>query len=210
MNILGYETAFSFGNVMGTIQTGLMWFFIGAGLIGLGIWFFMAAKNKATYKYPITLRVRRDNGLKVRYDILGGIVEGRNGVKDFKCKIPKKFKKFNLGYMPDFSLADSNDRLSFIQEGDSTSWQQVREELITEKVVVDDQGTEIGVYKLLIEPIPTDTKTTTYNNLQSTRELMDIKKMTAWGISIVAFICMLVAHLISLYIQTKIRCPTPA
>jgi len=209
MNLFGYDIALSMGGVWGTIQAALVWLFAGIIIIGVGVWWYMDKKSKATYKYPITLRVRRENGLKVRYDIKGGIVEGKNGVKDFKCKIPRKFKKFELGYMPDFSLADSSDRLSFIQEGDSTSWQQVREELILEKMVVDETGKEVGVYKLLIEPIPTDTKTTTYNNLQATRELMDIKKLTAWGISIIAFIVMVVAHLISLFIQTKIKCPTP-
>lgn len=207
MNIAGYEVAMPKIDIVGTVQTAIIWLLVTTAIIGVGIWFYVSNRNKAIYKYPITLRVRREGGTKVRYDIMGGIVEGKNGVKEFKCKIPKRFKKFTLGYMPDFSLADSSDRLSFIQEGDSTSWQQVKEELILEKVIVDETGKEVGVYKLLIEPIPTDTKTTTYNNLQNTRELMDMKKLTAWGVSIIAFIIMVIAHLVSLYIQTKIKCP---
>jgi hypothetical protein len=209
MNIAGYNINMPDVNWAGTIQTTAMWGIIGIGIIALGIWWYYSSKDKKALKYPVTLRVRRSNGTKVRYDLRGGVFAGKNGIKDFMVKFPKQMKKFNLGYMPDFSLADSNDRLSFLQEGDATSWQQIKEELITEKTIIDENGKELGIYKLLLEPIPTDTKTTTYNNLQNTRELMDAKKLTAWGISIVAFIVMVVAHLISLYIQTKVKCGTP-
>lgn len=211
MNIAGYEMNFGGLNMVGTIQTMSLWGIVGIVLVSIGIWWFITMRDKSIYKYPITLRVRRENGTKVRYDILGGVVQGRGGVKTFKCKIPRKFKKFDLGYMPDFSLADSSDRLSFIQEGDSTLWQQCKEELITEELIKIHDGKEekFVKYSNLIKPIPTDTKTTTYNNLQSTRDLLDAKKMTAWGISILAFVIMVVAHLISLFIQTKIKCSTP-
>jgi len=196
-------------NWAGTIQTTAMWGIIGIVIIALGIWWYYSVKDNKALKYPVTLRVRRSNGTKVRYDLKGGIFSGKNGIKEFRVKFPKQMKKFVLGYMPDFSLADGTDRLSFLQEGDATLWQQVKEELITEKTVVDENGKEIGIYKLLIEPIPTDTKTTTYNNLQNTRELMDMKKITAFGITILGFVIMVIAHLISLYIQTKIKCGTP-
>ena len=219
MNIAGQEVSMPSVNWAGTMQTVAIWGIAGILLIALGIWLFMRFKDKGTFIYPVTLRVRRENGnIKSRFDIMGGIVSGKNGVKTFKCKIPKKYGKFDLGYMPDFSWADMNNRLSFIQEGDSTMWQQTKEELVTEKYIpltnadgspkMNEDGTaqQVAVYKMLIEPIPTDTKTTTYNNLQSTRELMDLKKLTAWGISIIAFVVMVIAHLISLFIQTKIKC----
>jgi len=178
-------------------------------VIGVLVWLFISIKNKKTYKYPITLRVRREGGLKVRFDLLGGIVTGNKGIKEFKIKIPGNNKKVTLGYMPDFSLADKSDRLSFIQEGDATLWQQVKEELLMDKYIeieTPDGNKQVAIYKLLIEPIPTDIKTTTYNNMQQTRELMDIKKLTAFSISLLAFVIMVVAHLISLWLQTKIKC----
>jgi hypothetical protein len=209
LNIAGFSFSMPQFNFFGMVQNIALWGAIGLIVIGLGIWAFIAIKNKGTYRYPVTLRVRRANGTKVRYDLKGAIISGKGGVRGFKVKIPRVFKKFDLGYMPDFSLADSNDRLSFLQEGDATMWQQTKEELVTEKHIVDEQGNTIEIIKLIVEPIPTDTKTTTYNNLQNTRELMDLKKMTVYGISIVAIIIMVIVHLISLFIQTRIRCPTP-
>ena len=206
MNIAGFNLNMPSINIAGTMQTVSLWAVTGIIVIALGIWIYSTIKNKAIYKYPITLRVRRENGTKVRFDLLGGIVSGKNGIKSFMIKIPRVRKKFDLGYIPDFSKADSSDRLSFLQEGDATLWQQTKEELILEKTIVNEKGEKVGVYTLLIEPIPTDIKTATYNNLQSVRELMDAKKLTAWGISILAFVVMVVAHLISLYVQTKIKC----
>ena len=206
MNIAGMNINMPSINIAGTMQTVALWAVTGIIVIALGIWIYMGIKNKAIYKYPITLRVRRENGTKVRFDLLGGIVSGKNGIKSFMIKIPRVRKKFDLGYIPDFSKADSSDRLSFLQEGDATLWQQTKEELILEKTIVNEKGEKVGVYTLLIEPIPTDIKTATYNNLQSVRELMDAKKMSLYGITIIGFIIMVVAHLISLYIQTKIKC----
>ena len=206
MNIAGFNLNMPSINIAGTMQTVSLWAVTGIIVIALGIWIYSTIKNKAIYKYPITLRVRRENGTKVRFDLLGGIVSGKSGIKSFMIKIPRVRKKFDLGYIPDFSKADSSDRLSFLQEGDATLWQQTKEELILEKTIVNEKGEKVGVYTLLIEPIPTDIKTATYNNLQSVRELMDAKKLTAWGISILAFVVMVVAHLISLYVQTKIKC----
>lgn len=213
MNIAGYELKVPAINVTGVLQTVAIWTVMVIVVIGLIVWAIIAIKNKKTYIYHVTLRVRRSNGTKVRHDLMGGIVQGRNGIKDFKIQIPGVYGKKSLGYIPDFSLADSSDRISFLQEGDATNWQQTKEELVTDRLVEyeDSEGKkQYYTQKLLIEPIPTDTKTTTYNNLQQTRDLLDLKKLTAFGITIIGFIIMVVAHLISLYIQTKIKCGIPA
>lgn len=209
VKIGNFDLSLSGMNITGTIQTIAIWTVCTFLVIGLIVWAVIAIKNKNTYKYPVTLRVRRANGEKVRYDLRGGIVMGRNGIRDFKVKIPGSFKKKALGYIPDFSLAGIDDRISFLQEGDQTNWQQTREELVIDKIVEyeDEEGNkQQALYKLLIEPIPTDTKTTTYNNMQQTKDLLDMKKLTAFGITIIGFIIMVVAHLVSLYIQTRIKC----
>jgi hypothetical protein len=212
VNVAGYELKVPAINVAGVMQSVAIWTVSVIVIVALIAWAVIAIKNKKTYVTPITLRVRRANGLKSRYDLMGGVVQGRNGIRDFMIKIPGVAKKKSLGYIPDFSLADSSDRISFLQEGDSTNWQQIREELVQDRLVeYEDTEGKKSYYteKLLLEPIPTDTKTTTYNNMQQTRDLLDLKKMTAFGITIIGFIIMVVAHLISLYIQTKIRCGTP-
>ena len=180
---------------------------VGVVVIGLIVWLVLKVRNKNTYRYPVTLIVRRANGTKTNFGLKGGLITKRSGVKDFKIIIPGTSKKKNLGYVPDFSFAEQDDRLTFIQEGDSTIWQQCKQELVTEKVLVDDQGNTIDIQKLLIEPIPTDIKTVTFNNLNAAKEVLDMKKLTAYGITILGFVIMVIAHLISLYIQTKIKCP---
>jgi len=183
----------------------LTWILITAAVIAIITWMFISAKNKKTYVHRITLINRRSNGTKTRMDLLGGVVKGAGGVREYKVKIPRVWKAKILGYMPDFSLATADDRLIFIQEGDGTIWQQCKETLITEKKIIED-GKEVGTFSLLIEPIPTDVKTVTYNNMQNVRELIDKNRLTAFGITIVGFVIMVIAHLISLFIQTKIKC----
>ena len=109
MNIAGFNLNLPSINIAGTMQTVSLWAVTGIIVIALGIWIYSTIKNKAIYKYPITLRVRRENGTKVRFDLLGGIVSGKNGIKSFMIKIPRVRKKFDLGYIPDFSKADSSD-----------------------------------------------------------------------------------------------------
>ncbi|GAG78540.1 unnamed protein product, partial [marine sediment metagenome] len=66
-------------------------------------------------------------------NLIGGVKRKRNSVMDFKVKVPKQFKKKWIGYVPDFSKADSSGRITFIRIGDGTVWQQIDRKLILEK-----------------------------------------------------------------------------
>lgn len=176
-----------------------------AGVIGFFVW--KAWKNMTFYKTPVSLTVLRENGMeKTRYDLKGGVFWNK-GIKDFKVFIPKS-KPFILGYIPDFSKSTSVDgRIHFITEGDSTLWQQVEHEwkLIEERKV----NGEIFEYSLINKPIPREIKQVTINSIKNWKETIDKTKLTAFTIAIGAFIIMVIAHLISLYIQTKIKCGVP-
>lgn len=176
---------------------------VGSGLLLLVIvwWIYAHHKNKNTYVHPIRLIRVLDNGVKKEMNNLRGGKIGKGGITDFAIKIPRKFKKIFLGYTPDFSKMDADSRLVFLSIGDGKSLQQVEETIIkTEK----DGETE---YSLIMKPIRTDVKNATLNNLRNWREVLDTKKLTAFTLSLGAIIIMIIAHLISLYIQTKIRCP---
>lgn len=106
-------------------------FIIVFGLIAWIVYYFY---NKAVYKYPISLTNVRENGsTKEIFGLKGGIVKGKGGIANFKIKIPKKIFKKNLGYVPNFSLADSDNRLHFVQIGDGTLWQQVNKRIVMER-----------------------------------------------------------------------------
>lgn len=64
-------------------------------------------------------------------------------------------------------------------------------------------------YDLIMKPIKTEVKTSTLNSMKNWREVLDKNKVKVFTIAIGAFIIMVIAHLVSLYIQTKIKCPTP-
>ena len=147
-----------------------------------------------------------DNGTqKDRHDLKGGKFVNSRGVWDFKILVPKQRRRKELGYTPDFSKADSDGRICFITSGDGTLWQQYEKKIISKEIKRDDGGLEYEV-DLLIKPVPTDIKTVTVNSIKNWRETVDKAKLTAYGIAIGAFIIMVIAHLISLYIQTKIKC----
>lgn len=207
---------------MTTLKWGFWGFMIilAMGLIGwLGFkWF----KNKTLYLYPVKLTQVFDNGTKKTiYGLKGGKIL-INNVWDFRIKVPGKFGTKDLGYMPDFSKADSDGTISFLTNGDGTLWQQMEEKLITTEYVQarDDKGkllfNEDGSpkvaegYKLIMKPIPTDIKQVTLNKMKAWSEIVNKNKLTVFTIAIVAFLVMVVAHLISLYIQTKIKCGIPA
>lgn len=127
---------FNFNGVLGTIlnvSMVLVIFIIIAAIIG---WIVYAYTQRGIYKYPVTVTNVRENGsTKETSGLKGGLVKGRGGIANFKIKIPKKFKKKSLGYVPDFSLADSDSRLHFIQIGDGTLWQQIHRKITYEKEV---------------------------------------------------------------------------
>jgi hypothetical protein len=201
-------------NIWMTTITWIFWSVLIIGALVIIGWFGLSwYRKKKVYIHPVTLiQIRADGTQKERTDLLGGRFVNKSGVNDFKIKVPKQWKAKELGYMPDFSMADANDRLIFITTGDNSLWQQCKKRLIlTDKIIADlGYGKKVYEYDLLVKPVPTDIKTVTINNLRSWKEVLDKSKLTAFTIAIAAFLIMVVAHLISLYIQTKIRCPTPA
>lgn len=189
-------------------------FLYGLGIVlilGVVSWFvYRGYKNKVTYTIPITLTILMENGMeKTRYDLKGGMFVN-NGIKDFKVKAPKKYKAFILGYIPDLSKTNSIDgRLHFTTRGDQMLWQQVENNWILNKEVefLDAEGKKQNYkYSLLSEPIPRETKQSALNSMRDWKETVDKQKITTFTIMIIGFIIMVIAHLISLFIQTKIKC----
>jgi hypothetical protein len=178
-------------------------------VVGVIIYFvYKSIKDKAFYIYPVSLTFLTENGMeKTRYDLKGGVFWNK-GIKDFKVKAPKKYKPFILGYIPDFSKSNSTDgRLHFITYGDQTIWQQVASGWKLKGEHKDEAG-NIFEYDLVKQPIPRETKQVTINSIKNWRDTVEKSKLTAFGIAIGAFIIMVIAHLISLFIQTKIKCGT--
>lgn len=195
------------GSITGSVLIG-----IGIMLVvGIIIYFvYRAYRTRVVFNVPITLTLILENGTKKeRADILGGKTINRNNVWDFKVKIPKVKGEKLLGFMPDFSKADADGRLHFITFGDGTLWQQYESKFdLEETFYIDKFGIKQKVIKIknLMVPTPNDVKQATINSIRNWRELVDKQKLTAFGIAIGAFIIMVIAHLISLYIQTKVKC----
>ena len=208
MKVGNIDVGGMFSGMGGQIGTAFTWFFWGIIIITLvsivGWLSYNSFKNKSFYVYPVTLTTMYENGTqRDRTDIKGGKFINSKGVWDFKCKIPKQWRTKELGYTPDFSKADNDNRLNFITSGDGTLWQQYDKRLISTETV------DGVTYTLLIKPVPTENKTVTVNAIKNWRETVDKTKLTTFAIAIGAFIIMVIAHLISLYIQTKIKCGTP-
>lgn len=219
-------------------------------VICVGIIFWI--RNKKIYSMPVRLIRSLDNGVKREMNGLKGGKVRKNGVFTFLVKIPWSFKKHDLGYMPDMTKTDGDNRLVFMSVGDGTLWQQVEEKIISkEKMVIQVTPEEIEIqrqaihdyvfsnekyknksdkekqkiidasiddwikknkektieYDLIMKPIKTEVKTSTLNSMKNWREVLDKNKVKVFTIAIGAFIIMVIAHLVSLYIQTKIRCP---
>jgi len=211
-------------------------------------------RNKKIYSMPVRLDRLLDNGTKKELNGLKGGKIKQRGVFNFVVKV-SPFKKHNLGYMPDFSKTDADNRLVFLSVGDGTLWQQMEEKIMkTEKITLNLTDEEIETqrkaysayvdsaeefhgkskkekeelikaaiadfveknkiktyeYSLIMKPIKTEVKTATLNAMKSWTDILDKNKLKVFTIAIGAFIIMVIAHLVSLYIQTKIRCPTPA
>jgi hypothetical protein len=195
------------GGITGSVLIGIGIMFV----VGIFIFFiYKSYRNKVVFNVPITLTLMLENGTKKeRADILGGKTVNRNGVWDFKVKIPKTRGERLLGYMPDFSKADADNRLHFITFGDGTLLQQYESKFEQEIYKFKDKYgymQEAINIKNMITPTPNDVKQATINSIRNWRELVDKQKLTAFGIAIGAFIIMVIAHLISLYIQTKVKC----
>ena len=211
----------SIGGLNLTIPTGvigniLLWGFWGiiiitvVGLIG---WYIYAkVRKKVTYIDKITLTKIFDNGSEETfYGLNGGKYVGRLGAWDYKIKIPKVRKPKELGYLPDFSKADKDGTIHFTVYGDGTFWQQTEwKTAIRElKQIKNADGTfqEYEVELLKKPIIGSDEKNIMIKDIKNWREVVAKNKVTAFAIGLGMFIIMVVAHLISLYIQTKIKCP---
>jgi hypothetical protein len=204
-------TNWNWGAIGGTAISWLMGIGIFLLVCLFGWWGWSWWKNKNTYIQPVRLIRYLENGSKKEVNgLLGGEINVQ-GIKDFEIKQPKKFKKHRLGYIPDYSKMDADGRLIFITIGDGKLWQQVEEEIVTykEEEIVEGKIKRKVKFKLLLTPIPTEVKTSTLNSLRGWREILDKKKITVFGIGLGMFIIMVIAHLISLYIQTKVKCPLP-
>lgn len=220
MKIGGFELNLPTG-VIGSIMSGLFWgvaIFILVGIFAYLI--YSHYKNKSFYTNPVNLTMYYENGTKkTKMGLLGGKFVNGQGVWDFKVKIPKQFKKKDLGYIPDFSKADSDGTLHFITSGDGTIWQQVSERLDVDGEeqardenglpIFNDDGTPkmVSSFSLMLKPVRTDVKIATVNAMKSWTEMISKNKITVFGIGLGMFLVMVIAHLISLYIQTKIKCP---
>jgi len=220
VNIAGYNINLSSGAIMKPLITAF-WSIMVMIIVGIIIYFgFKYYRGKAFYNNKITLTMYYENGTKKRLvGLRGGKYVNNTGVWDFKIQIPKQRKKKTLGYMPNFSKADSDGTLHFITSGDGTIWQQVDEKLsISGKeqargadgnLLKDNEGKPIMVdsYTLFLNPVRTDVKIATVNSLKNWSEMINKNKLTAFGIALGSFLVMVIAHLISLYIQAKLRCP---
>jgi len=222
MNIGGYELNLG-GINFGGIFVKAFWGFIIITIVGVICYFgYKSFRNKAFFKTPVKLSMYYENGTKKTLTGLkGGKFVNKSGVWDFKVKIPKQMKCKELGYMPNFSKADSDGTLHFITSGDGTIWLQVNETLNVSgkeqardsegKLLCSEDGKPLMVdsYSLLINPVRTDVKIATVNSLKNWAEMVNKNKLTVFGIALGSFLIMVIAHLISLYIQTKIKCPLP-
>ena len=206
-----FKGAFSgAGGQLKNIMTKFLWGFAILLVVGVIAYFiYKWYKDKTFYTTPVSLTVLMDNGMeKTRNDLKGGIFLNR-GVKDFKIKAPRKHKKHILGYIPDLSKSNFTDgRVHFITSGDQTIWQQVESKWILKGEGVNVDGSKFE-YDLIKTPITRETKQITINSIKNWRDTIDKTKLTAFGIAIGAFIIMVIAHLISLFIQTRLKCGTP-
>lgn len=183
-------------------------------VVGVIIWVIVSMfRNKSNYNTKVTLtRVFENGSMSTRADLKGGKFTNRSGTWDYRIKIPKQMKAKELGYTPDFSKADADGTLHFVTSGDGTLWQQIDRKIIKSEIIEyeDENGVvQEQQYSLLLKPIPTDIKTVTVNSIRGFKEVVNKNKLTVYAIAIGAFIIMVIAHLISLYVQTKVKCPTP-
>ena len=256
----------SLEGVLGTFLMYGFWTVLVAGIIGFVVFWI---KGKRFYKTPVSLIIMEQNNTwKERTNLVGGVLKRRDGVMDFKVKIPGQRAKKFLGYVPDYSKADSSGRLTFIRIGDGTLWQQIDRKLVLEKDIEQivsetwyrnlsnnkefslenfqedlkkntKQTNEKGIlkfeftptkqkydlfdnlinanylsfnkdvkrkienYSLISEPIPTDVKTVTINNIHAAEKLFEKNKLTAWTVGIIAFVIIAMTQIIFLYFQSK-------
>lgn len=62
---------------------------------------------------------------------------------------------------------------------------------------------KIVKFNLLVEPVPTDVKTKTLNDIQSARHVLSKEKITVYAIGIFAFVLMAITHVAFIYFNRK-------
>lgn len=156
-------------------------------------------REKFVYKFPVGLIETRENGgIKEIDGLKGGYVKNKTGVRDFEVKHGKYFwQRKKLGFSPDPTQTDLDGKFTFIKIGDGSSFQQVKKTLVTHRVI--DNGEEKIQYELLVEPIPTDVKTATINQIHATENLLDKNRLTAYGITILGFVIMVIVQIAFLW-----------
>lgn len=204
-----------FGFAKGIFNKGMIasvagWGLAFAVLCFIGILAFFILKDKLKYKTPVTAIIQKENGTFKRIENLrGAVVRSRSGVSDFEIKKPKAFKKKKLGYVPDFSIAGTDDRLTFMIVGDGMVWQQCKEEIVNSKEVeieVEKDGKVVKQkvnYSLVVEPIPTDIKTITINNIHDAENILEANKLKVTTIAIGAFVLMVFCQILFLFLTSK-------
>jgi hypothetical protein len=209
----------SFNMPSGVISNVLKWGFWSIMiLVGIGLIIFFTYRhfrNKVSFTDDVTLTKIFDNGSeKTYYGLKGGKYVGKQGAWEYRIKIPKQAKKKDLGYMPDFSQADADGSLHFVTCGDGSHWQQATQRTVVKEVreikdTITGEVTQSYVYELLKKPIvSSDEKNIMIKDIKNWREVVNKNKVTAFAIGLGMFLIMVIAHLISLYIQTKVKCPT--
>lgn len=204
LGVMGNSFSGIFSGVGGFLGTAVV-SIVGFSIIGLVAFFgWKWWRNLSLYNTPVTLTKLMDNGMeKTRYDLRGGVF-WNNGIRDFRVKIPKA-KPHILGYIPDFSKSMATDgRIQFITSGDATAWQQVESQWVTKEE--REVNGKTFQYDLINKPVARETKQVTINSIKHWKETIDKSKLTAFTIAIGAFLIMVIAHLVSLYIQTKVKC----
>lgn len=202
------------GSIISIVSTGLWGVGIILVLCVLGFFIYRHYKNKVSFKDNVTLTWVFDNGMeKTLFGLKGGKYIGKQGAYEYQIKIPKQIKKKDLGYLPDFSKADADGSLHFVTCGDGTFWQQCEWKTLSKenRDTIDEQGNKVEFYEfqLLKKPIiGSDEKNIMIKDIKNWRDVVAKNKLMQYAIGIGAFIIMVIAHLISLYVQTKVKCPS--
>lgn len=199
---MGFFSDLGFGNMFSGLSGGLIMQVLIYGVVGAVVFLiillslFIYIRDKLKYKIPVTaIMPKQSGGFKEITALKGGSVKTRKGVSDFEIKIPFKWRKKKLGYMPNLSLSSADDRLYFLVVGDGVIWQQCLKYLEGDK--------DTGEIKIMIEPIPIDMKTITINNLHDIENMQEANKLRATSIAIGAFLLMVIIHAVFLYVKFK-------
>jgi hypothetical protein len=106
----------------------------GLVIVGVLIFAWMTYQNKKIYIYKVRIFRRRENGIVKEINKNGGYLV-KNGQTIFAIKM-SKFKKKELGRLPDSSLMDEEDRIYFYQLSPDAPLMQCKRTFTIDKVEV--------------------------------------------------------------------------